>query len=40
MSVFVGRSSDDLPLCATIELSGPVVDLPARRHFLTRTADR
>ena len=40
VSVFVGRSSDDLPLCATIELSGPVVDLPARRHFLTRTADR
>ena len=40
VSLFVGRSSDDLPLCATIELSGPVVDLAIRRHFLTRTAVR
>ena len=39
-SVLVGRSSDDLPLRATIELVGPVVDLAVRRHFLTRTAVR
>ena len=40
VGIFVGRSSDDLPLCATIELSGPTVDLPVRRHFLTRTSVR
>ena len=40
VSLFVGRSSDDLPLCATIELVGPVVDLAIRRHFLTRTGVR
>jgi beta-glucosidase len=40
VSLFVGRSSDDLPLHATVELVGPVVDLAVRRHFLTRTAVR
>ena len=40
VSLFVGRSSDDLPLRATIELSGPVVDHAIRRHFLTGTAVR
>jgi len=33
--VFVGSSSADLPLSADLELVGPVVDLPERRHFLT-----
>jgi beta-glucosidase len=40
VTVFVGRSSDDLPLRATIELTGPIVDLSVRRHYLTRTAIR
>ncbi len=40
VGIFVGRSSDDLPLCATIELTGPVIDLAVRRRFLTRTAVR
>jgi hypothetical protein len=40
VSLLVGRSSDDLPLQATIELVGPVVDLRVRRHFLTGTAVR
>jgi beta-glucosidase len=40
VSLFVGRSSDDLPLRATIELTGPIVDLSVRRHYLTRTAIR
>jgi beta-glucosidase len=40
VSLFVGRSSDDLPLQATIELTGPVVDLSVRRHYLTKTAMR
>jgi beta-glucosidase len=40
VSLSVGRSSDDLPLRATIELTGPIVDLSVRRHYLTRTAIR
>ncbi len=40
VSILVGRSSNDLPLRATIQLVGPVVDLAVRRHFLTRTAVR
>ena len=40
MTLSVGRSSDDLPLRATVELVGPVVDLAVRRHFLTRTVVR
>ena len=40
VSILVGRSSDDLPLRATIELTGPVVDLAVRRRYLTRTAVR
>ncbi|HYI22361.1 MAG TPA: glycoside hydrolase family 3 C-terminal domain-containing protein, partial [Candidatus Limnocylindrales bacterium] len=33
----VGRSSADLPLKGTIELTGPLVDLPTRTHFLTQS---
>ena len=33
----IGRSSADLPLKGTIELTGPLVDLPTRTHFLTRS---
>ena len=40
VTLFVGRSSADLPLRATVELVGPVVDLTVRRHYLTRTAVR
>lgn len=39
-TLFVGRSSTDLPLRAGIELTGPLVDLPVRRHYLTRTSVR
>ncbi len=33
--LFVGSSSADLPLSADLDLVGPVVQLPVRRHFLT-----
>ncbi len=36
--VFVGRSSDDLPLSADLALVGPVVELVERHHYLTGTA--
>jgi beta-glucosidase len=32
-----GRSSADLPLTASVELVGPVIDLPVRSRFLTRS---
>ena len=35
--VFVGRSSDDLPLSADLALVGPVVELVERHHYLTGT---
>ena len=38
MTVFIGRSSDDLPLHTTIELTGQTLELPTRRHFLTRVS--
>ena len=36
--VFVGSSSDDLPLAAQFELVGPTVQLVERRRYLTETA--
>jgi beta-glucosidase len=38
VTLFAGTSSADLPLSVAIELVGPVVDLPERRRFVTRTA--
>ena len=35
--VSVGTSSADLPLAATIELVGPVVEVVERHHYLTET---
>jgi beta-glucosidase len=37
VTLSVGSSSADLPLAATLTLVGPVVDLPFRRRFLTKT---
>jgi len=34
VTVFVGRSATDLPLHAAIELKGPTIELPVRRHSL------
>jgi hypothetical protein len=33
----VGRSSADLPLTASVELTGPTVDVPTRTQFRTRS---
>ena len=40
ITLWVGRSSVDLPLTASIELVGPVVDLPYRTRYLTTTTVR
>jgi beta-glucosidase len=40
ITIEVGTSSADLPLSAAVELTGPVLPLPHRRHYLTVTADR
>jgi beta-glucosidase len=40
VSVQVGVSSADLPLTAELRLEGPVVELIARRHFVTSTTVR
>jgi len=34
----VGHSSVDLPLTATLQLRGPVVEVVERRHYLTQTS--
>jgi beta-glucosidase len=38
INVFVGSSSDDLPLAAQFELVGPLVQLVERHRYLTETA--
>jgi beta-glucosidase len=38
ISLFVGSSSVDLPLSATLELTGAIEHLPDRRRFLTETS--
>ena len=38
VSVQVGHSSVDLPLTATLQLRGPVVEVVERRHYLTQTS--
>jgi beta-glucosidase len=35
VTILVGRSSAELPLRTSIEITGPIVELAARRHFLT-----
>jgi len=40
VTLSVGHSSADLPLTASIELVGPVVDLPYRKRYLTTTTVR
>jgi beta-xylosidase len=35
ITLFAGTSSADLPCTATIELTGPVVEVPERRRFVT-----
>ena len=40
ITLSVGHSSVDLPLTASIELVGPVVDLPYRKRYLTTTTVR
>ena len=37
VTVFVGRSAEDLPLQATVTLRGPTVDVPIRRNSLSET---
>lgn len=38
VTIWVGSSSTDLPLTGSLELSGPVVELRDRSHYLTETA--
>ena len=38
--LWVGTSSADLPLCASVELVGPVVELRERNRYLTKTSVR
>jgi len=38
IEIHVGTSSMDLPLTATVRLTGPTVELVARRRYLTETA--
>ncbi len=38
VGLFAGTSSADLPLRDRVELVGPVVEVPVRRHFLTETS--
>jgi beta-glucosidase len=40
VTLFVGTSSADLPLSVELELTGPTVELAARRRFLTPVAVR
>jgi beta-glucosidase len=37
IDIFVGTSSVDVPLTATLQLVGPTVELRARQHYLTET---
>ncbi len=37
IDLFVGTSSVDLPLQATIRLVGPTIELRDRQHYLTET---
>jgi beta-glucosidase len=37
ISLFVGTSSADLPLRATVELTGPIVEIARRERFFTET---
>ena len=38
LSLFVGRSSADLPLTARVELVGPVVEITDRHHYITEAS--
>jgi beta-glucosidase len=38
VSLFVGRSSADLPLTARVELVGPVVEITDRHHYITEAS--
>ena len=38
ISLFVGTSSADLPLAATLDLTGPTIELIDRRRYLTKTS--